>query len=350
MSYKEKYEANLAAYQQMYEEFLKAYSSERYKQILQTRAFEFLSAKQLCETLKLFSELTKHESSPQPMMAFKTADEAISFYREMIFFNRDPKKIEALLEDASFVEEIGYIAEDINTFVKESPYLGSALLISVNTPLIELAKYCLENVPQYAKLKTRAFRYNFIESAIANLSEKDLKTLCMSKVITADDLDHINLALNIPGYDDKLTYICGLLGHPEPAIATFDIKLKGVTFLNDDGSSRQDALKDLSDYITTHPQEKVVLNAIPYTYTPDIGDPEPAVKILWNDKIIGNLPKDVAKDLTERYTNAVLTATLDKINGGKDGMSFGCNIKLKVKASKIQELKPPEVSQEEIER
>lgn len=340
MSYKEKYEEAMKNYQRMRGEYEDRIQSERYAKIELTRPFDFLRAKQLCETLKLYKDLGK-----KPMMSFGSPDEVALLYRNMLFFKRNTAYVDALMEDVSYVAEIKSRADDINSFVNENPYLGNALCVKTNQEITSLAEQCLEMLPEYSSLMTKAFRYNLLESAVASLSIEGLKELCNKKVFAKNDMDSISMISDIPGYNEKIRELCAYLGHSEPVLATFDIKLKGVTFPNADGSSRQENLKALDNYVKAHAGEVVSLTAERYIYTPPIGAPEPACRIIWNGREIGNLPADVAKDLHERYENANTSAVLDKIIGGGEGMSYGCNIKLSVGASKDKQVETPAIEE-----
>jgi hypothetical protein len=322
MSYQEQYDYNMRIYQKMLDGYEKAVSSPRYCEILSTMPFEFLNAKHLCDTLALYRKLDK-----KPRMYFYSVDEAVVLYRNLISFKSRSAK---LLEDASYIAEVKHLADCLNSFVHESQYLGDTLCVSDNEEVFAIAESCLKEIPQYSSMLTKVFRYNYIESAISCLNTGDLEIMVSKKIIKAQDLDSIALTGQTKEYEEKIAFLCEILNHPQPTVATYNLKLKGVTFPNEDGSSRQENLKELQAYQESHPEEEIKLTAESYTYQPKIGAPEPAIKISWNGKCIGNVAKDVAAEVEERYTHPQCFAILDRLTGGKENMSYGCNIKFSI--------------------
>ena len=322
MGYKEQYNKSLSEYKEIMANYEKIITSPRYHEILSTMPFEFLNAIQLCEQLSLFQKL-----ETKPKMSFSSLDEAKVFYRNLIHFN---KKTEKLLEDASYIAEVGRLAKMVNDCAVNSPYLGKTFCIEVNTEITELAKKCLSEIPRFPDILTKKFRWNYIESVILSLDKNDLKSLVESKVIKANDIDHICLITENQDYYEKIKYLCEVLNHPQPIMQTYQLKLKGVTFPNDDGSSRQENLTMLKKYNEEHPDSIISLTAESYTYVPEIGDPEPAIKIAWDGKVIGNIGNDVVEEISKKYKSPQMTATLEKVSGGDDKMNFGCVIKLNI--------------------
>lgn len=321
-NYQEQYNKFFEMYKEIMGDYEELTSSPRYQEILETMPFEFLSAIQLCEKLSLFEKL-----NPKPRMHFQSLDEATVFYRNLINFN---KKTDKLLEDASYIAEVQRTAEKLNALVTDSPYLGKRFCIEPNNEIIQLAGRCLTEIPQYPKKLTKAFRWNFIESAIYCLEKEDLAWLADSKVIKADDINHICLTESNPAYKEKVEFLCQKLGHPQPIIASYTLKLKGVTFPNEDGSSRQENLTALREYAESNSNKEIPLTASSYIYVPEIGTPEPAISVAWEGRVIGNIAKDAAAEITEMYTNPQFTASLSKVSGGNDGLNLGCVITLNV--------------------
>ena len=133
-------------------------------------------------------------------------------------------------------------------------------------------------------------------------------------------------------YKEKLDAICKALGRSSLYTADYDLSLKGVTFANDDGTSRQQILANLAEYVRSHPGEPVSLDVVPYTFTPEIGDPEPAMRVEWEGKTLGNLAKGVAIECAETLVRPVYSADLCDITGGFEGGSYGCKIRLHIEA------------------
>lgn len=319
--YKIQYSAALEYYKNSLNKYEKEVTSLKYHNILESMAFEFLNAVQLCEKLSLYKSMKN-----KPKMHFTSLDEATVFYRKLINFN---KKTEKLLEDASYIAEIGLLANQINEHALKTPYLGASFCIEPNREIIQLAEKCLTEIPNFPKILTKEFRWNFIESVILSLDEPDLQWLAESKVIKTNDIDHISLQ-GTEEYQNKIKFLCQYLNHPNPIIASYQLKLKGVTFPNDDGSSRQQNLAMLHAYMEEKTNEKVVLSVEPYTYMPEIGAPEPAIKVAWNGKVVGNIAKDVVSEILEKYNNPQFSAVVEKVSGGQDGMSWGCTVKFDI--------------------
>lgn len=325
-TYQEQYGEALTLYKTMLESYEELIFSSRYHEILSCMPFEFLNATQLCEKLTLFEKL-----DIKTRMNFTSADEAIVFYRNLVQFNR---KTNQLLEDASYITNIGSIAAEINDYVMNSPYLGDTYCVQPNMDVISIAKKCLLEIPHYPQKLTKKFRWNFIESVIISLPKEDLKPLVDTKIIKTEDLDNISLINDSEAYTEKIEYLCNLLQRPLPYVCNYALKLKGVTFPNADGSSRQDNLNELIKYKEEHKDEIITLSAEKYIYTPEIGDNEPAIRILWNGKEIGNIAKDVVQDIEERFVNPHFSVTLKEVTGGDKGLNYGCMVDFNITYSK----------------
>lgn len=317
MNYQQQYQASMETYEAMLQEFRDITENPRYGEIIETMPFEFLNAMHFYQSLSLYAE-REHK----PKMRFESAEDAVVFYKNLISFK---KKIDYLLENASYLSEVGKIAMNINQFVSENPYLGKQFQVSFDEDVVKLARTCLTEIPKYPALMTKAFRNHYIESVIECLPMEQLAVFKNAGIMKSTDIDKINLTGD-ETYKAKIHYLCDLFDHAAPVIASYDVSLKGVTFPNDDGSSRQENLKELQEYAKTHPGEKISLKVEPYTFVPEIGDPEPAVRVLWGDKCIGNLAKDVARDIHEKYENPQLTGTLLEVSGGGNNMNFGCKM------------------------
>jgi len=102
----------------------------------------------------------------------------------------------------------------------------------------------------------------------------------------------------------------------------FIINVVGVTYSNNDGSSRQ-------NYIS-----KMKLNDnIIIEKEPDNPYDSNAIKVLYGDGLqIGYLPMNKSELITS-YINMgyKVSVSLVSINGGTDGYNYGCTIELKIK-------------------
>lgn len=311
-----------------YKEKLEAYdkltSSPEYLEIISTMPFEFLNAIQLCEKLVLYQNLQK-----KPHMYFSNRDEAVVFYNNLISFRKRTSK---LLEDATYMAEIGRLAQEINSFCT-CPYLGPTYFVLPNYEVINIAKKCLTEIPQYPRLCTKEFRWNYIESIILSLSIEDLKWMAKAGIIKNEDIDHISLIEKTNAYQDKIKELCEHFHREIPPEQSYTIKLKGVSFPNKDGSSRQEILKELHEYMKVNPSPQLTTRT--YIYTPEIGSPEPALAILYNGHEIGNVGKDIIAEIDAKFNHPQYTAELVDVYGGENNKCFGCKIKLGVIAPEL---------------
>lgn len=93
-------------------------------------------------------------------------------------------------------------------------------------------------------------------------------------------------------------------------------KVVGVTYNNEDGTNRQDILAAMTglEHLTI---EKYSYNG------------EPAAYVKWDNKTLGNLSAELAKDLARKYPDADYTAELLELTGG-NGNTIGCNIEISI--------------------
>lgn len=102
-----------------------------------------------------------------------------------------------------------------------------------------------------------------------------------------------------------------------PLLDEIYTKVVGVTYPNDDGSSRQRILSHC------HSGDEVIFH--PFIYE---GDPALAVHTKYGQ--IGNLSADLASRFEYDYgCDLILCGTITEVTGGSDGMYFGCNLLIK---------------------
>lgn len=97
-------------------------------------------------------------------------------------------------------------------------------------------------------------------------------------------------------------------------VRDFNTKVVGVTFGNDDGSSRQEIIK------ACKPGDDIIFKPVPTAEYPDaIG--------VFNKKgqQLGHLGADLAADLKNNYPNNPMSVTITDITGGGD-KNYGCNL------------------------
>lgn len=94
-------------------------------------------------------------------------------------------------------------------------------------------------------------------------------------------------------------------------------KVVGVSFKNEDGSSRQEILSLC--------KEGHAIQLLPFRYQGD-----PAYRVITQYGQIGNLSADDAALLDEFYSGYVIIGNISKITGGTNGHYYGCNIILRI--------------------
>lgn len=95
----------------------------------------------------------------------------------------------------------------------------------------------------------------------------------------------------------------------------FHTKVAGVTFLNADGSKRQDIIRSLpvgSDVVFRPMAMK--------------DHPEAIGVFTTSGKQIGFLGKQLAIEMRDKYAQNPMSAVVAGINGGEEGKSLGCNL------------------------
>lgn len=333
--YEQEFNAALDDYKEQKDIYDSLVSTPRYLEIVSIMPFEFLNAKQLCEKLSLYEKL-----DVKPRLFFRSYDEAVLFYYNLVNFKSRSKD---LLSDAAYMSRVGQIAEKLNKMVLENPYLGESYCVIPNMDIIKIAEECIREIPQYPKHLTKAFRLNFIESALISLSAEEVIRMAeVNKIIKDTDLEKLSLIENANGYQEKLKSLFTYFGKPLPEFVETQEKLVGVTFDDENGIPIQQTLHELQDYCAINPGATIKLRPVPYMFTPESGIPEPAIAIYWQDRRIGHLGKDVVKKIYDQYDNPQFIATVSTIYGGADGGNVGCKINLSI----ISVEKKKEITQE----
>lgn len=105
---------------------------------------------------------------------------------------------------------------------------------------------------------------------------------------------------------------------PAPAklsvLRDFNTKIVGVTFGNDDGSSRQAIIKKSKE------GEDIILKPIPTDEYPD------AIGVFnKRGEQLGHINAELAAELKNKYPNNPMSVTINNITGGGD-KNYGCNL------------------------
>ena len=98
------------------------------------------------------------------------------------------------------------------------------------------------------------------------------------------------------------------------------VKVVGVTFANDDGTERQSILEELDEL----PGYMVEVELEPYTYRG-----EPAVRVLADGRQIGNVPKELAAEISERFDSIAEIGDFEVVGG--DGLTYGARFSITFK-------------------
>lgn len=105
---------------------------------------------------------------------------------------------------------------------------------------------------------------------------------------------------------------------PAPAklsvLRDFNTKIVGVTFGNDDGSSRQAIIKKSKE------GEDIILKPVPTDEYPD------AIGVFnKRGEQLGHINAELAAELKNKYPNNPMSVTINNITGGGD-KNYGCNL------------------------
>ncbi len=338
MNYTEALQEQTKKYTQLKSEYDEMISSDRYARLASSIPFELLAAKQTCETLEVFDHL-----KAKPRLHFSNVEEAEVLSRNISRFVRASKNI---LDDAAFLNNVASIAEQINALVVSSPYLSKSLCVFHDKQLSKLAYECLELIPKFPQYATFDFRYNFVESCLYCLSDQDLDHLVSRNIIKARDTEHLSRIENPTSpeeikYEKNLAHLCMILNRPVPYVETMKVRLKGVTFKNEDGSDRQEVLKEIAEAKKSGKEIKLETEEYVYSNPEKNIEPQPAIRILWNKKCAGNLAADLVKSIKEDYINPTLTVDYGTVIGGSD-LAYGMEIKLHIHASEKLVKQEPE--------
>lgn len=202
-------------------------------------------------------------------------------------------------------------------------FLGAALIVAT----IFLALVALYKIP--ALLIRRAKNKRQSSAASALIPTSPTHPSADSPITTApiispskspglsQDTDQTDKTLVFDTVED-LERFCSTL----QLLESFQTEVKGVTYDNDDGTSRQDILSNCLQ------GEIVEIHQTWYK-----GDP--AFSVVSRFGIIGFLPARIAKDLYDKYyaddSDCIITyASIRSITGGMDGLSYRCNIRVEI--------------------
>ncbi len=107
-----------------------------------------------------------------------------------------------------------------------------------------------------------------------------------------------------------------------PVVRDFHTKVVGVTFGNDDGSSRQDIIRkcNIGDDLVLKP-------------TPSKEFPESIGVFTVDGKQLGNLNADLSNEIHKEYRENFMSVVIANITGGGD-YNYGCNLHIIIYGAK----------------
>lgn len=322
MSYNENLKNRLGECEALIQKYEDGLSSERYVNAVANAPFEFISAINVCEMLDAYND---KENGTK--MRYESADDAAMIYNKIVGFKQ---KKDIVLDNADAIVEVGKIADEINEMVSSDAYLPDSLKVAKDDVVFDFAERVISMASEYTKNLSKEFRDNFTESCLKSLPKSELDKLVSSKVIREIHLDNIPVT-GSKAYEDNYRHLCvDIFNKTEVSIGKYEQKLVGVTFENPDGVKRQDLLKEIQTKIKNN--EPVVVTATLGKYKPELGPEEPSVEIKWDNKTIGFLNKESARQIEEKSNKPiVLEASVKEVTGG-DKAIYGCNILVDVKA------------------
>lgn len=316
------YEQIYAHSRENYDGILKNYTqitdTQEYKDALYSTPFAFLRVLYLARRIDFY---TVAEAGKKPIFEFNSVQEALSTYNDTMNFK---EIVATLLDKASLIVQADTIAEKLNNYVTLSDYLDNNLTVERNTLVPPIARECITVLPRAVREISEELRLDMLKDMLNTFNEKQINILASKNVFKREDIDALARISVTENAKKNLGVLCKGFGLKATPIKSMELNIKGVTFANEDGSSRQEYLKELDEYIKTT-GNRPVLTIEPYTYYPELRTPEAAARIYWGQKCLGNLPRDIAIQVHEEYTDKLMTASVINVVGGND-VSYGLKI------------------------
>lgn len=320
--YEQIYKHSRENYDGMLTNYKSIVETSGYRDAVYSTPFTFLRVLYIAKRIDFY---TMAEAGKKPTFEFGSIQEAFSTYNDIMNFKQI---VEELLDKASIIVQADNIAEKLNNYVKLSDYLDDNLMIQRNTLVTPIAKECISVLPRATREISAELRFDLLKDMLNVFSEKQIGILAAKGVFKREDVDmlvRISVSDTAKKNIDVLCKGFGLLATP---IKSVELNLKGVTFSNEDGSERQVYLKELDEYIKATGEHPALIIE-PYTYQPELGEPEAAARVYWGEKCLGNLPREVASQVHEEYADKVMTASVINVVGG-DSVAYGVKIALDV--------------------
>ena len=332
MNYEQIYKNIKEAYDIALSKYYNIVNSQEYIQSIYSAPFDFLRALYLSKRIELFNDA---ELGKKPHFVLTSIQEAISTYKDIMLYK---KNISDLLDKASIINQATNEADKINNMVELSNYLDDTLLVSYDEKISSLAKECIKELPKAAKHVTSDLRLHYLMDVLVYIKdETSIKSLAEKGMFKKTDLDKLYELATTEEEKNGLDNLYKAFGIKNVPVLITSLRLKGVTFEAENGDNRQNNIAFLKEYMD-NAKENPALTLEKFIYTPDIGEKEPAVRVLWGERDLGFLPKDVAKDIHDKYEDKLLNAAVKNIVGG-GSVSYGLEINLEISNSFIEEEK-----------
>jgi hypothetical protein len=195
-------------------------------------------------------------------------------------------------------------------FISSMEFLQFEINDEITTGLFGLKK-------KKYKLVIRTHKYDYVKKCDDDrVYEMALPSSELQSAMEIEKLLREDIKRNVESYNFQKSHIFK------------EIHVVGVTYQNEDGSDRQ---KILRSFALGHERiDTIMFNEYQYNN-------EPALYVLVNDKIVGNVPANLVQDLLEISTKD-FTITNYEITGGRGKDSHGVKIpygmKINVRAKK----------------
>lgn len=324
LSYKELYEKSQIKYNELLDKYNMIVNDNKYKEAVYETPFEFLRMLYLAKRIDFYSNANIGQ---KPVFEFISAQEALSTYNDLINFK---DKTSNLLDKAALINHVSVLVDTINTYVKDSNFLDDNYLLYKDEKVSNIAKECLQVLPTVSKEITPELRISLLKDMLNSFEDKQIKGLISKNVFKVEDVEKIVPIISTEKGKKNLNILFDTFNLEMIPIISEKIRIKGTTFNNEDGSSRQNYLASLKEYMSKLDDSNIInLTLEKCKYKPEIGPEEPSVKVLWNDKLLGFLPRELAIQLHNEYNDKLISAKANQVLGGEN-VSFGLEITLDV--------------------
>lgn len=321
-SYKEMWNQDKVVYDRLLAEYMAVSDTDIYRKTVLEAPFALLKMIYLAKRIQWYHIVPEGK---KPHFSFVSVSDALATYTDIVQFK--DRSAEAL-ETATILMRKDNLAEAINAHIAQSVYLTPDLMVGRDTIPASLARECLKLLPETEKCLTEELRLDVLRDILNSFSEKQIVSLAAKGFFEKKDVEAL-LAHTLSNTAKRnICHLCHGFHIPAVSSKSTVLNLKGVTFKNEDGSDRQEILKELDDYIRIS-QEYPALKIQPYIYQPEIGASEHAARVLWGSKCLGNLPRDVAAQIHEKYSDKTLRAKVINVVGGAE-LPYGVKIKLDI--------------------